>query len=209
MATVTATIEFHDGTDWRDITADHISGSLSWNGGIRGGGPTDRVAIPGQLDVELKNGQNSSGGLGYYSPDHASKRTGWALGAKIRIKLVSGSDTRYWMYRNKSIKPLPMQYGLRRVEVTAKDYMQELSNQKVSGLSIQSSKRGDELFASLVASLPIAPVATSYDTGAFILPYAFHDERDEDTYCLTVAQKIFQSDMSYGFVDGDSTGGET
>lgn len=209
MATVTPTLEFHDGTDWRDITGDHIAGSLSWGGGIRGRGPTDRVAIPGQLKVELKNGQSASGGLGYYSPNHANKRTGWAIGARIRVKLVSGADTRYWLYRVKGIKPVPGQYGPRRVEVTAKDYMQELSNQKVSGLSIQTGKRGDELFDLLVDSLPIAPTATDYDTGAFVMPYAFHDERDEDTYCLTVAQKVFQSDLAYGFVDGDATGGET
>jgi hypothetical protein len=209
MATVTPTLEFYNGSSWVDITADMIAGSLSWRGGLRGGGPTDRLAVPGQLEVELKNGQSASGGLGYYSPDHANKRAGWALGAKIRIKLVSGGNTRYWLYRIKKIKPVPGQYGPRRVEVTAMDYMNEFSKRKVSALPVQKNKRGDELLTTLVASMPFAPVATSYGVGVFPFPYAFHDEQDELTHCMTVLQKITQSELGYIFVDGDATGGET
>lgn len=209
MTTVTPTLEFYNGSSWVDISTDAIVGSLKWNGGIRGGGPTDRVAIAGQLNVKLRNGLNSSGGVGYYSPDHANKRTGWAIGAKIRIKLVSGANTRYWMYRVKDITPVAGKYGQRIVDVMAKDYMQEFSDRKVSGLSIQADKRSDELITTLVAAMPFAPVATSYATGVFNFSYAFQDERDEDTACLTVLQKIAQSDLSYIFVDGDATGGET
>jgi hypothetical protein len=209
MATVTPTLEFHNGTDWVDVTSDMIADSLSWRGGLRGGGPTDRLAVPGQLEVELKNGQSASGGLGYYSPDHANKRTGWALGAKIRIKLVSGGNTRYWLYRIKKIKPVPGIYGPRRVEVTAMDYMNEFSKRKVSSLAVQKNKRSDELLTTLVASMPFAPVATSYGIGVFTFPYAFHDEQDESTHCMTVLQKVTQSDLSYIFVDGDTTSGET
>jgi hypothetical protein len=210
MATVTPTLEFHNGSSWANITADTLANTLTWRGGIRGGGPTDRVAIPGILQVELKNGTNNSGGLlGYYSPDHANKRTGWVIGAKIRVKLVSGANTRYWLYRIKSIKPVPGQYGPRRVEVTAVDYMEEFSKRKISGLTIQTDKRGDELLTTLVASMPIAPTATSYGAGVFQFPYAFHNERDEETACLTVLQKISQSELSYIYTDGDATGGET
>lgn len=209
MASVTATLEFYNGSTWADITPDMIAGSLEWSGGIRRGGPTDRVALPGRMTVELKNGQNSSGGLGYYSPDHANKRTGWVIGAKIRVKLVSGANTRYWLYRVKEIKPVPGQYGQRRVDVTASDYMEELSVRKVSGLAIQTNSRGNDLLTTLLASMPIAPTVTSFDAGAFQFPYSFHDEKDEETACLTVAQKISQSELSYIYCDGDATGGET
>ncbi len=210
MATVTPTLEFWNGSTWADITSDAISGSLRWSGGIRGGNPTDRVAMPGKLEVDLKNGQNNSAGLlGYYSPNHANKRTGWQLGAKIRIKLVSGGNTRYWLRRINDIKPAPGQYKERKVEVSARDYIAEMSERKVSGLTIQQNKNGGELLPLLVARLPFAPANTSYGTGAFKYPYAFHTEQDESTYCLTVAQKISQSDLSYIYSDGDETDGET
>lgn len=210
MASVTATLEFYNGTDWVDISDDMIAGSLSWSGGIRGNKPTDRVAMPGSLDVELNNSQgNSAATLGYYSPDHASKRAGWEIGAKIRVKLESGGDTRYWMYRITSITPVPGQYGKRRVKVVAKCYMNEFSKRKVSGLSIQRSKRGDELLTTLTNSMPFAPANTSYSEGAFISPFAFHNEQDESTYCLSVVQKISQTDLSYIFWDGNTTDGET
>lgn len=212
MTTVTPTVEFYDAVDssWRDITADCIPDTLKWSGGIRGSGPTDRVAVPGQLDVEINNSQgNSAATLGYYSPNHASCRDGWTLGAKIRVKLVSGANTRYWLYRIKDIRPVPGQYRERRVEVVASDYIEEFSKRKVNGLDIQHDRRGDELLTLLTASLPFAPVVTDFDTGAFTMPYAFHDERDEETYCMTVLQKIAQSDLSYIYLDGDSTGGET
>jgi hypothetical protein len=210
MASVTVTLEFWDGTTWASLTADAITGTLRWSGGIRGGGPTDHVAVPGSLSVELDNSAgNSEATLGLYSPDHASVQSGWAVGAKIRVKLVSGGNTRYWLYRIKSIKPIPGLYRERRVEVVARDYMEEFSKRKVSGLDIQTDKTGDMLLTELVSTLPFAPTATSYDVGAFALPYAFHEERDEETYCMTVLQKICQSDLSYVYVNSDTTGGET
>jgi hypothetical protein len=203
-------VEFHNGTAWVDITSDCIFDSANWSGGIRGAGPTDRVAVPGGLELQMKNGTSNSAGLvGYYSPNHANKRTGWAIGAKIRIVLTSGANTRYWLYRVKEIRPVAGSYRDRRVDVTAKDYISELSERKVSGLTIQTNKTGGELLPLLIARLPFAPTNTSYGTGVFTFPYAFHDERDETTYAISVAQKISQSDMSYIYNDGNSTDGET
>lgn len=205
-----ASLEFHDGTAWRDISADAMAGTLHWSGGLRGSGPTDRIATPGVLEVELDNSTgNSAKTLGYYSPDHASKRTGFVIGAKIRVTLFSGGNLKRWCYRIKEIRPIAGQYGSRRVEVQARDYMEEFSTRKTSGLAIQTNKRGDQLLATLVASMPFAPGATDYDTGAFYFPYAFHDEQDENTACLTVLQKIAQSELSYIYVDGDAAEGET
>jgi hypothetical protein len=205
-----STLEYHNGSEWVDITADAITGSLSWDGGIRGSGPTDRVAVPGKMEVELNNAASNSGSkLGYYSPNHANLRAGFTIGKKIRIKLTASGNTRYWLYRIKDIQPTAGRYGERRVTVHAVDYMNEFSKRKVSGLDIQNDQTGEALLATLVATLPFSPTNTSYETGAFVLPYAFHEERDEQTSCLTVVQKIAQSDLSYIYVDGDATDGET
>ena len=209
MPNPTITIEFYDGTAWRDITGDVIM-KIKWGHGITSQGPTDRVASAGMLNLEMNNSVSNSGAkVGYYSRDHANTRTGWVLGAKIRTKLVSGGNTRYDLYKIKKIVPSAGQYKDRRVKVTAADYMDEMENRKVSGLTVQTNQYGGALFTTLIATMPIAPTATSYDTGLYLLPYSFHDEANEATYCISVAQKIAQSDMSYIYVDGDSTGGET
>lgn len=210
MATPTVTVEYYNGLSWVDIFSDVVTKSLKWGGGMPGGDATDHVADPGSFECELNNSQANSGRkLGYYSPDNSNLRTGWAIGAPIRVKVVYGGNTRYWRYKVTDIAPVFGQYGSRRVKVLGTDYMEEFSIRNVSGLAIQTNKRGDELLTALVASMPIAPVATSYDTGAFVMPYSFHNEQDESTACLTVLQEIAQSDFSYIFVDGDATGGET
>ena len=203
---LTPTVEFYNGAAWVDITADVIYGTLKWSGGIQGSRPTDRVAAPGNCDFELRNGTNSSGGvMGYYSPDHVNKRADWALKVKIRLTLTDGTSTRYWQYRVNSLTPIPGQYGPRRVEVNCLDYMKEFADRKVSGLDIQIDKTGDMLLGTLVDGMPFAPGYENYATGAFAIPYAFHAERDEETTCLTVLQKISQSELSYIYQDGSAT----
>ena len=97
MTSVTTTLEFYDGSNWQDLSGDTITGSLRWGGGILGSNPTDRVAAPGAIEFELNNSTSNSGAkLGYYSPDHANVRTGWALKAPVRVKCVSGGNTKYW-----------------------------------------------------------------------------------------------------------------
>lgn len=209
MTSATVTVEFYNGSSWVDISAD-VVGSFKHGHGITSQGPVDRVATTGTFEFDMNNSTTNAGGLnGYYSPGHANVRAGWAIGAKVRVKKVYSTNTRYDLYRIKDIEPTPGEKGARTVAVTAVDYMDEFEIRKISELSVQVDKRGDELLTTLVSSMPIAPTATSYDTGLYLLPYAFHDEQDEDTFAITVLQKIAQSDMSYIYVDGDSTGGET
>lgn len=209
MTVPAITVEFYDGAAWQDVSAD-VVGSFQYGHGLLSPSPTDRVSPPGMLECEMDNSAANSGAkLGYYSYDHANVRTGWRIGAKLRVKIVSGGNTRYDLYRIKDIQPAPGLYASRRVAVTAVDYMDEFEIRKLTALTVQTGKRGDELLTTLVASMPIAPTATSYDTGLYLLPYAFHDDEDENTYCVTVLQKIGQSDLSYIYVDGNATGGET
>jgi len=211
MASVTLTVEYHNGTAWTDITSDVVSAAgVSWTMGLQNASVTDRVAPPGTVELEMNNSISNSAGLnGYYSPDHANVRTGWVIGARLRIKLVSSPNTRYWLYRIKDIIPAAGERGQRRVRVTGVDYMDEFLIRKINALTVQFAKRSDELLTTLVATMPIAPTTTSYDRGTYIFPYAFHDEQSENTFAITVLQKIAQSGMDYIYVDGDATGGET
>ena len=78
---------------WTNLTADVvIADGLRWDYGIDGQGPTDCVASTGTMSFVLNNSPKNSGGVqGWYSPVHASKRTGWTFGIPIRLVLTSGS----------------------------------------------------------------------------------------------------------------------
>jgi hypothetical protein len=78
---------------WTDITADVDSASgLEIAYGIAGSGPKDLVAGTGTSRFSLKNhAGNSAAQQGYYSPLHASVRSGWALGIGIRISFYRAS----------------------------------------------------------------------------------------------------------------------
>lgn len=74
---------------WSDLTPDLIAAEgvrLAY--GIDGNGPNDNIAGVGELAFTLRNDTGNSGGvLGYYSPNHASKRAGWTFGIRVRLVL--------------------------------------------------------------------------------------------------------------------------
>ena len=84
--------ELASGT-WTDVTADVDSASrLNIAYGISGAGPRDLVAGTGTSSFSLQNhAANSAATQGYYSPLHASVRSGWALGIGIRISFYRSS----------------------------------------------------------------------------------------------------------------------
>ena len=203
MANLSATIEYYNGSTWTNITS-KVNYPRKWSRGIKSASPTDRIAETGTLEFTINNASPY-----IYSPDSGSAATGWDIGAKVRISLTNGSTTKYWQYRIEDIDPPFGQYLERKSKVYCTDYMEEFSRRKISGLVVQTDKKADELLTLLVAQMPIAPAATSYDTGLYIHPFAFAEEKDEDTYCTTVLQKIGQSGMVYIYLDGAATVGET
>src|SRR3990167_6818942 len=80
---------------WTDLTSDtNAVHGLQVFYGIQGNGPTDCVAGTGEAAWVLKNHAGNSGSQhGYYSPLHASKRSGWAFGIPAQIVFSHGSDS--------------------------------------------------------------------------------------------------------------------
>lgn len=208
--TVVLEAEFSPGL-WTDISADVLR-PISLRRGIDGAGPLDLVASTGQLNLWLINSVRNSGGqLGYYSPDHAAARAGFDIGLRLRLKLDDGSNPAQYKFYGKvsEIEPSFGQKGERVTEVTAVDIMDEMAVQKISLLAVQTSKRNDQIVATLVGELPSAPLATSYGTGPDTFAYALHNDRDERTTVISALQKAMQSGLDYLFPKGDGTGGET
>jgi len=197
---------------WTDITADIVSvGSVLWRRGIWGNGPLDRIAVTGELTFILNNSANNSGSkLGYYSPEHANARSGFEIGLPIRVKCVYDATTYYKFYGlMNSSTPDVGEYEKRYVTVTVLDYMNIMANYKLQQLPVQADKRPDEVLATVINALPIAPLADDYDVDPDTYTRALHTERDESTTARAVAQKLAVSSYSYIFTVGDSTGGET
>lgn len=188
--------------------------------GIQGTTPRDRVASTGTMVFHLRNGQsNSVATLGYYSPDHASKLTGWGVGIGIRLAIVYSGTTYYkWRGTIESIIPIPGQYRERRVMVTAVDWMDDAAKAMIRNIPTQTDQRTDQLLTTLVEGtgtagewegVPRQPGATSFSTGNETLEYAFDGAEDETTPVLTEIQKIANSEAGYVFVKGDTTQGGT
>lgn len=212
MASAELFIQFYISGAWTDVSEDVLSSPyIQWESGIPYDDPTSFIADVGRLEFWLNNSASNSGGaVGYYSPGHASCRTDFELGLRVRVKTIYSAATRYQFHgRISEIQPVPGSKGQRRTRVVVTDYMDELQSRYVDGLSLQNTKRSDELLTTLIATMDFAPQATSYDTGPDSFANAFHDIQGERMVCATIAQKIAQSDLSRIWVTGDATGGET
>jgi hypothetical protein len=201
------------GAGWTDLWAD-VRQDVPVKGGygIRGNGPADRVASPGSLSFALDNSKFNSGGVfGYYSPDHASCRSGFAIGIAIRLVWVYGGITKYkWRGTLHSIKPTPnVLGGPWLTHCVAVDWMDEASRTNVDSLAIQINKRSDELWTLLLASVPRPPAATVTGTGLDTYPYAFDNTREEGISVMEEAQRLAMSEAGYIYQIGDTTQGGT
>ncbi len=108
-----------------------------------------------------------------------------------------------------SIRPAASIYGDRTTRCTAVDWMNHAARQKVTGLTVQSGKRSDELFTLLVNSLPTPPAAVEVETGQDTYAYALDNTRDEASAVLTELQRLAMSELGYIYVKGDTAQGGT
>jgi hypothetical protein len=179
----------------------------SW--GIQGCDPAARVARSGQFTFDLNNSEyNSATKLGYYSPLNSNLRSGFGLETPVVIKLTYGATTKYKRFYISNIDPLPGVHAERTCSITALDLMNRLTRQDVKGLAVQVSKRTDQALATLMALLPVAPLATALSVAPEVQAYLFTDITD-GTPCMTAIQNLAMTDASYVGAKGDATVGET
>lgn len=194
------------GAGWADISADVLQDPpIHCEYGITGSGPMDRVADTGTLTFALKNNAGNSGGLlGYYSLEHANKRSGWDLGIRVRFSYTIGATTYYkFIGRLSEVAPAAGRFQRLAVICTALDWMDEAARYRLATLAMQSNKRADELIALVAAAVPVQPVSSSYDTGTETYVLSL----DETVEALTELQKIAMSELGLIYLKGDTTGG--
>jgi hypothetical protein len=198
------------GNGWTDVTQDVLdSQGIRLEYGITGAGPLDLVASTGQLSFTLNNGEdNSAGTPGYYSPQHASCRTGFALGIGVRYHYRPPGTSDYYrrfIGRLKRIAPVPGKYGDRKTICGAVDWMEEAATFRPNVATL-TNKRGDEVLTALLAAMPRPPAHVDFDAGDSAFPYALDNGRSEANPLTTEIQRICQSEYARCYIRGSVNG---
>lgn len=77
---------------WADEITNDLAADLRLQYGIQGNGPLNRMAGIGELGCSVFNDADNAGStLGWYSPVHASKRSGWDFDIPVRVVFTRGS----------------------------------------------------------------------------------------------------------------------
>jgi hypothetical protein len=206
-ATMVVEAQFSVGV-WTDITTDtNAAGGLTIRYGVPGSGPLDCVAGTGECSFELKNDRsNSAATQGYYSPLHASKRTGWTFGIPLRVRFTYGTTRTKFRGKVGAIDPDAGQYARQRVRVIGYDGMRDLAEADVRSVSIQVNQSESVLVSSVLDSLDTGaqPVARDIDTGVDSYPYAFHDVGPGEK-ALSLIKKVAINAFAFVAMKGDGT----
>lgn len=213
MADVTIELELSSGV-WTDVSADVLARvPVKWSRGIMDSGPLDLVARPGTLSFALNNNaSNSAATAGYYSPGHASVRSGFGHGTRARLKIDAGGGVtaRYvFMGRLRSIAPTPGTTGPGACFCMAEDWLAEFADFDDLQLSLVEDQRSDQLIQDLVDLMETAPATVDLDTGIDTYPFAFDDLGATQPQLLGIAQAVMQSERGFLYLRGDNSTGET
>jgi len=197
---------------WTDITRDiDLETGLHLKYGIDANGPLDCVADPGECSFSAQNWAKPTFGRpqGYYSPLHASVRSGWTWGVSIRVSLRDPT-TGIWYVKHRGkarvIDPVAGTYRDRLVPIVSHDVMLELDETDARELAIQTDKTESELITAVLDSLPSEsqPVSRDIDAGIDSFGYAFWDLGD-GVKATGLINDIAVDSYAFIFVKGDGT----
>lgn len=206
-------MEFAGSLGFIDVTQDVRSEfDIELSYGIRGITATDRVASTGTLQFTMNNGPTNSAHLvGYYSPDNANVRPGFNYGIRVRLVLtyVPVGTVYKFLGTLDVIKPTAGVRGRYLTHCVAVDWMDEAARFHVSSTATQVNKRGDQVFRSVISSVPVQPAAIETSTGLDTYPYALDNVQDEKTTVLQIFQALALSELGYIYIKGDVSQGGT
>lgn len=193
---------------WTDVTEDVVqSAGISVSGqGIGGVGPTKRVAGAGALTFSMNNADtNSAGKVGYYSPGHVNCRSGFEAGIPVRLYVIYDASSWIKFYgriASDGIKILTGVYGDRRVEVEARDFMEQTAIHDMYLPELVENKRIDEMVPLVIANMPIQPLSATYNTGEDTFTTGF-DTTSAKTKAMTELHKLAMSELGFIYVRPD------
>lgn len=199
------------GGGWTDIAADVIKArGVVMRHGIQSASPLDRVAPTGAATFVLDNsGSNSASTLGYYSPHHASKRSGWDLGINCRIRITDpATATVYTRFigRIDAIDPIPGVKRERYVFVIVVDWMDEAARWKLTpDIGEQVGVDWSAVVTDILAQMPVQPTSTSLQGGSESYPYVLDTSIIARQTALGEFVKLAASEHGLIFIKCDGT----
>lgn len=205
MTTVQVNVYAYLDATWTDITSDiSAGGSISAEGGMNGNKPLDLLAQVGQLNFSLLNN------TGRYTPSGTSVISAdWGKGTKVKVVFTYNSITYVRFYGTvDSIRIDAGTLGTRQVHVTALDWMKRAIEYPIQNPAVALNQRSDQAITTLLAGMPIQPLAIDFDTGANIFPTVFNDATLK-TRAYSEFQKIALSELAPIYLKKDATYGET
>lgn len=200
-------IEVQLGPDaWTDITADVLveTEEITFERGNRTAGPVDLVADPGVLNFVLGNRAETNTGetLGWYSPENANRRPGWAVGIGCRLSYwISG--TPYYLFTGwvENIDP-ELERHNEVVRVLATDYMLELTRHTPIVATLTNTT-ADEVMRAVVEGIPKQPAAMDFEVGDSEFEFALDNVGKQKA--LAVGQRTMESEFGRLATLGDGT----
>ncbi len=202
MTTIDFKLEAYLDSAWEDITSDvQPSVSAEWGGDNK---PTDLLAKTGQMNFSLKNntGKYTPGGTAVISAD-------WKKGTKLRAVFTFSSQE--WKRFYGTIDSMRIDTGTsgeRKVHVTVLDWMNYATNYPLDNPAVALDQTIDQAVTTILAGMPIQPLATDIEAGVNIFPTVFNDAVLE-TRAYSEFQKLAMSEFGYIYVQKDKTYGET
>jgi hypothetical protein len=165
LTALTIEYELAGGVGWTDVTPDcRSAGETVLTYGIRGSGPSARLASTGMLTLTMNN-INTAGLVGRYSPSGPNKRTGFGLGIRVRISFGFAGTT-YWKWVGIIDRIVPESgKGTYLSRVTCVDWMDFAAKYEVQGVPVSLAVRADTIITALLAASPVQPNAVLLGTG--------------------------------------------
>ena len=196
---------------WTDVTRDVlVRGGVSWDYGLPGPMPADRVDEIGECRYQLDNSPaNSAGIAGAYAPGHPSARPGFELGIACRISLTHAGTVRRKLYYLDRVDPSFGPEATRATVCHGTDWMGIAARTPIREVPLQRAQRTDQIIQTILDAMPVTPRTVVLDTGQSTFDYALDDLRGDQATALEALYRVTLSELGYLTAEGDDADGET
>jgi hypothetical protein len=205
MTNFSARVEMFYGSNWVSFGRDLLR-PWSFIRGNSARGPRDILATTGTFTFVLNNSAYSTGGAGYYSPNHPNNRPGFGYGTLVRLVLRdedNGYEQVRWTGKIRDIDAAPGLHGAQTTRVVADDLVADIAATEIREVGPQLNKNEVELFEAVIAAIPETsrPLGTNFDApiGSFTVAL---DDLGSGVQGLSVFERIVSSVQGRMFVDG-------
>ncbi len=127
-----------------------------------------------------------------------------AVADDAALTLVGRNFTRH-RGRLDSVDPQAGIFERRTVPCGSVDWIDDAARAKLEVVPVQKDKRADEIFLTLLDSVPFQPVAIEADVSPDIFTFALDTAKDEKTPVLTELSKLALSEFGLIYVKADGT----